>query len=333
MSFTLIPHTNLNVCSICLGTGEIGTKLDRERSFALLDSYVELGGNFIDTAHNYGDWVKTAPRSACETMLGEWLTLDGGRNRNRVVLATKGAYPLLDGKNVPRSSRQEIEGDLDGSLRCLRTDVIDLYWIHRDDPTRPVEEYIETLEALVQAGKIRYYGASNFAGSRLRMAHRYAKEKGYRGFVGDQVLWNTGVLAKYPYGDPGVGFMDADRFQFHLETGMAAIPFQSQAYGLFNRMDAGTLDQMSPGFRSFYRVPESEARYQRMREVMQETGLTITQVILAYLTSQPFPTVPIVGCQNPQQVADSMSAADVRLSQEQLDFIGSPVQSLPDCFV
>lgn len=326
MNQMLIPRTDLTVFPICLGTGEVGTKLDRQHSFALLDAYVERGGNFLDTAHNYGDWVRDAPRSACEQTIGAWLTERG--NREQIVLATKGAHPLLDGKNLPRSSRQEIIKDLDESLQCLQTDRIDLYWIHKDDPTRPVEEMVETLEEQARAGKIRYYGASNFAASRLRAAYRYAQQKGYRGFVADQILWNVAVLAKYPYGDPGVGFMDADRFEFHLETGMAAIPFQSQAYGLFSRMDAGTLEQMNPGFRSFYKLPESQVRYERMRSVMAERDLTITQVILAYLTSQPFPTIPIVGCQSPQQVADSMSAASVELTPEQVTFIGSPIQSV-----
>jgi aryl-alcohol dehydrogenase-like predicted oxidoreductase len=326
MTLTSLPNTDLAVFPICLGTGEVGTRLGQQESFALLDSYVELGGNFLDTAHNYGDWVKDAPRSASERTIGAWLTARG--NRGQIVLATKGAYPLLDGRDVPRSSREEIVHDLDESLHCLQTDVIDLYWIHKDDPTRPVEEIVETLEEQSRAGKIRYYGASNFAADRLRAAYRYALEQGYRGFVADQVLWNAAVLAKYPYGDPGVCFMDADRYQFHLETGMAAIPFQSQAYGLFNRMDQGTLEQMNPGFRGFYRLPESRARYDRMRLLMDETGLTITQVILAYLTSQPFPTVPIVGCQSPQQVADSMSAAGIQLTPAQIERIGDPVQSI-----
>jgi aryl-alcohol dehydrogenase-like predicted oxidoreductase len=321
-----LPQTDLNVFPICLGTGEIGTKLDRERSFALLDAYAERGGNFLDTAHNYGDWVPDAPRSASERMIGAWIKERGCRKR--MVLATKGAHPLLDGNDLPRSSRQDILQDLEESLQCLQTDRIDLYWIHKDDPARPVEEIVETLEEQVGRGTIRYYGASNFAAHRLRAAHQYAQQEGYRGFVGDQVLWNAAVLAKYPYGDSGVGFMDADRFAFHLETGMAAIPFQSQAYGLFNRMHAGTLDQMNPGFRSFYKLPESQERYARMHRLMDETGLSVSQVVLAYLTSQPFPTVPIVGCQNPQQVADSLDAASVRLTAEQIAAIGSPIQSV-----
>lgn len=327
MIATPISGADLKVFPICLGTGEIGTKLDRERSFALLDAYVEQGGDFLDTAHNYGDWVRDAPRSASETVIGEWL--QDRRCRDRIVLATKGGYPLLDGRNIPRGSRSEIVEDLDGSLRCLQTDRIDLYWIHRDDETRPVEEIVETLQQQVRAGKIRWYGASNFSAERLRSAFRYAAQCGYTGFVADQVLWNAGVLAKYPYGDSGVRFMDRDRFAFHLETGMTALAFQSQAFGLFHRMDAGTLEQMNPGFRSFYRLPESAERYQGMRAVMEETGLTITQVVLGYLISQPFPTVPIVGCQSAEQVADSMRAAAVRLTPQQIALIGDPVQDVP----
>ena len=101
------------------------------------------------------------------------------------------------------------------------------------------------------------------------------------------MLWNVGVLAKTPLADLTVGWMDADLYAYHRETGMTAIPFQSQAYGLFSRIHNGTLDQMNPGQRAVYNPEEAQARYERMKSIMAETGLTITQVVLGYLLSQP----------------------------------------------
>ena len=323
-----LPATTLNVSPICLGTGEMGTRLDRNASFRLLDAYVDTGGNFLDTAHVYGDWVKDVERSICEKTIGAWLK--SRANRARIALATKGGHPYLHSMNVPRLSRAEIIQDIDESLQSLQTDVIDLYWLHRDDPSRPVEDILHTLNNQAQAGKIRALGASNWSAARIRQAQAYAAAHGLQGFAADQVLWNAAALAKYPYGDTTVGFMDAERYAFHQETGMAAIPFQPQAYGLFSRMDKGTLEQMNPGFRGFYRLAESQARYEQMKQVMNETGYTITQVVLGYLRCQPFVTVPIVGCRNEEQLADSMSASEARLTPEQITFIGSPIQNIEE---
>lgn len=314
-----IPNTTLAVSSICLGTGEIGTSVAGEDAFALLDSYVEHGGSFLDTAHNYGDWVKDAPRSASEKTIGEWIRSRG--NRDEIVLATKGAHWHLDTPKEPRLSRRDIEADLNGSLAALGTDRIDLYWLHRDDPSRPVEDILETLNAQVKAGKVRYFGTSNWKTERLRAAQAHARKAGLHGFVGDQVLWNAAVLAGPPYGDPTTGWMDEQRFAYHQETSMAVLAYQAQAFGLFQRIQAGTLDQMNPGFRGFYVQDASRQRYDVMIQIMAETGLTITQVLLGYLLSQPFVTIPIVGCHSLPQLADSMTAADVRLTAAQVSAI------------
>lgn len=316
MTTIQIPNTTLQVSPICLGTGEIGTSIANEEAFQLLDSYIEHGGKFLDTAHNYGDWVKDAPRSASEKTIGDWMQARG--NRDEIILATKGAHWHLDAPEVPRLSRQDIEDDLNGSLEALRTDHIDLYWLHRDDTARPVEDILETLNAQVQAGKIRYFGASNWKTERLRAAENHVQKAGTHGFVADQVLWNAAVLAGLPYGDSTTGWMEEGRFAYHQETGMATLAYQSQAYGLFQRMQAGTLDQMNPGFRGFYEMEGTGRRYEVMAQIMAETGLTITQVLLGYLLSQPFVTIPIVGCRSRTQLADSMTASETRLTPAQV---------------
>ena len=319
MTTVQIPNTTLHVSSLCLGTGEIGTTVAGDEAFRLLDAYVEKGGRFLDTAHNYGDWVQDAPRSASEKTIGAWMR--ARKNRDGIVLATKGAHWRLDRPDAPRLARRDIEDDLNGSLAALGTDRIDLYWLHRDDPARPVEDILETLNDQVRAGKIRYFGASNWKTERLRAAQEHARRAGWNGFAADQVLWNAAVLAGPPYGDPTVGWMDDARFAFHQESGMATLAFQSQAYGLFARMQARTLDAMNAGFRGFYDLEASQRRYKAMTQIMNETGLTITQVALGYLLSQPFVTVPIVGCRNQEQLADSMTAAGVRLTPAQVEAI------------
>ena len=314
-----LPKTELNVSPICLGTGEIGSSLDEAASFALLDAFAAGGGNFLDTARVYGDWVPNSERSVSEKTVGRWLA--SRKNRDQIVVATKGAHWTFDAPDVPRLQPADIQADLEGSLRDLQTDRIDLYWLHRDDPKTPVETILDTLQEAQSAGKIRCYGASNWQVGRLRDAQAYAEKRGYAGFVADQVLWNAAVLANYPYGDFSVGFMDESRFIHHEKTGMAALAFQPQAYGLFHRMQNGTLEQMNPGFRGFYRMPETTRRFERMQETMRRTGLNLTQVVLGWLRGQSFATVPIVGCRSLPQLKDSLTALETALTPEQIRYI------------
>ena len=171
MRYRNIPGTDLYPSSICLGTGLMGSTIDREHSFQLLDTLVEMGGNFIDTAHVYGDWVPGG-KSLSEKTIGIWAKERG--IRNRVMIGTKGAHPALSSMSIPRLSHREIVNDLDESLEYLQTEYVDLYWLHRDDPNRPVADILETLNEQVAAGKIRYFGCSNWRVQRIREAMQYA---------------------------------------------------------------------------------------------------------------------------------------------------------------
>jgi aryl-alcohol dehydrogenase-like predicted oxidoreductase len=315
----ILPSARLEVSRVCLGTGGIGSGTGLEASMELLDAYIECGGNFIDTAHNYGNWDPTLPKSASERVIGKWMAARG--NRSTIVLATKGGHPFFETPEIGRLSRSDLEDDISGSLECLQTETIDLYWLHADEPSRPVGEVMETLHSFVESGRARHLGASNWKTSRIKEANDYANSHGLSPFIADQVLWNAADLAGYPYGNPNVGFVNRERYDFHLKTGMAMIPFQAHAFGLFSRMASGTLDSMNAGFRGFYKAEDSQLRFGRIQELMGQTGLSLSQVVLGYLASQPFVTVPIVGSHTAEQVRDSMAALTVRLTREQVDFI------------
>ena len=180
------------VSVISLGTGGAGANYDRATAFAMLDAFFEEGGNFVDTAHVYNDWIP-GERSRSEKLLGAWMK--ERRNRSGVLLATKGAHPDLAQMQVGRLSPAEIQADLEESLRFLQVETIDLYWLHRDDPTRPVEEIIDTLEAQVQAGKIRYFGCSNWRLERIQAAQLYSRQAVRRQAPG---LWACRTCGAWP---------------------------------------------------------------------------------------------------------------------------------------
>ncbi|MBN1371946.1 MAG: aldo/keto reductase [Anaerolineaceae bacterium] len=315
-----LPHTDLTVTSICLGSAEFGGMIDRATSEQLLDAYLDAGGNFIDTARVYNNWIP-GEKNRAEKLIGAWMQARG--NRHQIVLASKGGHPNLEAMLVGRLSRDEILGDLEGSLRDLQTDVIDLYWVHRDDQSRPVADILSTLEEAVQAGKIRYYAASNWGAERMQEAQDYAQSTGLRGFVATQVLWNAAVMERAKVPDTTIELMTPALYEFHRKSVLAAIPYSSQANGLFTRMANGTLDGMNPGQRQGYPEEANRRRFAVMQRIMAEQGLSVTQVGLGYLLSQPFPVTPIVGCRNLTQLMDSLTAADVRLSPEQVEEIAA----------
>jgi aryl-alcohol dehydrogenase-like predicted oxidoreductase len=145
-----LPRTDLEPSVICLGTAEMGGGgIDDGASAAILDRYLELGGNVIDTAHVYSDWIPGAKQRS-EKFLGRWLR--ERRVRDEIILSTKGAHPELGTMEVPRMSPVEVSRDLEASLQTLGVDHVDLYWLHRDDPQTPVEEILLMLEG-VPAGR------------------------------------------------------------------------------------------------------------------------------------------------------------------------------------
>jgi aryl-alcohol dehydrogenase-like predicted oxidoreductase len=142
-----VPKTDLHASTLALGTDYFGSTVDRELSMQLMDRYLEAGGNVIDTAELYASWVPGGEHQS-EKVIGEWLRDRGVRDR--VILSTKGAHPKLDAMDVARMSKADIQADLEGSLRRLGVERVDLYWLHRDAPGYPVEDILQSLEAFRQ---------------------------------------------------------------------------------------------------------------------------------------------------------------------------------------
>ena len=318
MLYTAIPNTTLTPSALCMGSTMIGSVIDKQLSFRMLDAFVDAGGTFVDTAKVYADWLP-GPRSVSEKTIGEWLHQSD--KRQGVVLATKGAHPELSSMHIARMSPAEIAGDVDDSLQHLQTDVIDLYWLHRDDVQRPVAEILETMESQVRAGKIRYYGCSNWRADRIAEAQAYARSQGWTGFVADQVMWSLAAVDFAAIPDPTMLAMDRGLKQFHLASGMAAIPYSSQANGYFQHLAAGEPDKIKPQHRRMYGSQTNDLRLQRIRKLGAETGLSITAIVLGYLMAQPFPTLPVFACRTMAQLEDTLGAADVMLTAEQVAYL------------
>ena len=171
MEYKILNNTDLKVSSASLGTDVYGTVLNKAQSYELLDTYTDLGGNIIDTALVYANWIP-GEKSLSEKLIGSWM--EERKNRHEIIISTKGAHPEI--MTISRLSREEILGDIDKSLKHLKTDYIDIYWLHRDDKNLPVGPIMETLGEIVKSGKARYIGMSNWTYRRIDEANKYARE-------------------------------------------------------------------------------------------------------------------------------------------------------------
>ncbi|HEX2908618.1 MAG TPA: aldo/keto reductase, partial [Phototrophicaceae bacterium] len=180
MDYRFMGKTGLKVSELCLGAMTFGRESTEEVSVQMLNRFLEVGGNFIDTADAYS-------RGISEEILGRWLK---GQSRPDLVIATKVRWGTSDGPNNSGLSRKHILNAVDGSLRRLGTDYIDLYQVHMWDPPTPLEEILSTLDGLVKAGKVRYLGVSNFSGWQLQKALDISHHMGWEPFTCLQPLYN-----------------------------------------------------------------------------------------------------------------------------------------------
>lgn len=324
MRHVTLPKTSLAVSPLWLGGVPFGNTLDEAATFALLDRFVELGGNAIDTARIYSDWVPGEKRRS-ERVLGDWLRARG--HRSSLVIGTKGAHPFIESLNVPRFSAAELRDDVEGSLRTLRIDVIDLFWLHRDVPAQPVEHFIDVLNGFVREGKIRFFGASNWTAARLRAANDYARASRQQGFIANQPFWSLGCQQARPSPITGLVKFDVDAHAFHRETGLTVVPYTSQANGFFSKLALPSTQQPADFAKHEYHTPPNLAAGKIVLELAKAKRVNPSAIVLAYLWSRPFPVTPIIGSRTPAQLEDSFAALGVTLSPAELERLETASQS------
>ena len=295
-----LGNTDLYISPVCLGTASFGAALRDEDAFAILDAYFACGGNFLDTARIYAG-------GESEAVLRRWLRRTG----KEVIIATKGAHYDPATPQVMRLSRAEIESDLDISLRTLGVDQIDFYWLHRDDPEREIGEIIETMESLVEKGKIRYYGASNYTAARMQEAERYAA---MHGLIGFSAVSNQYSVARLNVGhntnpDPTIVAVDDAAFAYHATSGMPLVAFQSTARGYFAKLAAGK--EISPSLRAAYENAENSQIYQNLCDMCREQGCSMQTATLVATAQAPFQIIPITAASHITQVRDIAAAIEM----------------------
>lgn len=315
LSKVTLANTDLSVSTLCYGTNMLGWLLDQDKSNAILDKFAELGGNFIDTARSYGDWSPDAPKGSSERAVGAWLK---GKKREDFVIATKGGhFDMRAGDYRNRVNAKDVESDLNESLGHLGVDTIDLYWLHMDNPETPVAELIDFLNAARDAGKIRWFGASNWTDARVLEANAYAKANGKVGFVAVEPFWGLAKPNEANATQQGYQLYFEDHGGKLKDAGLAIIPYCGQSRGYFGMLEKGE-DAVSDALKSFYDNPANKARFAAAQKVAQRHGATVSEVTLAYLMNQPGQVIPIIGASSPARIEESVRAANVKLSAAEL---------------
>lgn len=317
MRYGEVPGVHKPIARVIQGTTMIGSDLDEAPSFALLDQVYELGCNTIDTAHVYsgGD---------SERIIGRWMQARG--LRDQIVLITKGAAHSQDRR---RMTPFDITADLHDSLARLRTDYIDLYLLHRDDPDRPYEPIIEVLNEHQEAGRIHAFGASNWSHQRIEAANAYARSNGLQPLVASSPQFSLAesLDEPWPLCISISGSTGSEACDWYIKTQMPLLVWSPLASGFFSgrfRRDNLHLFGEREWDEVAVRTYASEANFQRMDRagiLAAEKGITAPQVALAYVMNHPMNLFTIVGPHGGEKFKANIEAGEIQLTPQEMDWL------------
>ncbi len=309
MQYGAIPGVAKPVARLILGTMIISAQ-DQERSFALLDAVFEMGGNALDTAHVYAG-------GNSERGIGQWM--QARRNREQVVIITKGCHHNADRRRV---TPFDLAADLHDSLARLQTHYVDVYLLHRDDPSVPVGPIVEALNEHWRAGRILAFGGSNWTHDRIQAANDYAAGRGLQPFTATSPNYGLAEQVLDPWG-PGCvtlsGPQQAAARQWHRDNQMPVLAYSSLGRGFFSgRITPQNFDEtrssLDKACLTAYCHDVNFRRLERAMALAEERGATVPQIALAYILRSPMNVFPLVGAASGDEFAQNLAALDLPLS-------------------
>lgn len=311
MHYTQLGRTGLKVSRICLGTMTFDWSADEATSFAIMDAALDRGVNFFDTADVYSRWAEGNKGGESETVIGRWLK---GKSRRDLVIATKVRGRMWAGPNGEGLSRAHILQAVEDSLRRLQTDYIDLYQVHAPDKETPLDETLAALDSLVQSGKVRYIGASNFPAWLLMKS-----------------LWVSDVqhLSRFDCLQPHYSLLHREEFELELaeaclDQGVGVIPYSPLAAGFLTgkySRENKNADTTRASGQLIKQLIDNEVAYRVLDEVRRIAAahqVPVAHVALAWQLAKPAITAPIIGARTLAQFEEVVGAVDLVLSAEEI---------------
>jgi aryl-alcohol dehydrogenase-like predicted oxidoreductase len=318
MDYRNLGRTGLRVSSLCLGSMQFGWTADEALSFKILDAAFESGINFIDTADIYSTWVEGNPGGVSETIIGKWMKRSN-IPREQLVIATKVRGRMGQAPNDEGLSRVHILNAIEGSLRRLNTEYIDLYQTHWYDERTPIDETLTALDDLVHQGKVRYIGCSNYPAWRLTEA-----------------IWVSRIhnLARYDSLQPHYNLVHRAEFERELAAvcqvyGLGVIPYSPLAGGFLTgkyRLGQAPESARLRGAQRYF--SESNWALLEQMEKLGQTrgGASISQIALAWLLSDPLITSPIIGPRSLEQLEDNLGTVELSLDADEKQMLNNATQ-------
>ena len=315
MEYGHVQGVDKPVSRLVQGTMMLSSR-ELEQSFALLDAVYALGCNTFDTAHVYGG-------GDCERTMGQWV--NERKLREKVVIIGKGAHHNQDRKRV---TPFDITSDIHDSLARFKFSYIDLYLLHRDDPSVPVGPIVEALNEHKRAGRIRAFGGSNWTHERIREANEYATAHGLTPFAASSPNFSLAEQVKEPWADCVTisGPQNTAAREWYAQQRIPLFTWSSLAGGFFSgRFERDNL----AGFDSYmdklvvdcYCYPQNFERLDRVKKLANEMNLSIPQVALAYVLNQPSNIFALVGCRTREEFVTNANALDTKLTPQQLAWL------------
>jgi len=313
----VLGASDLSISPLALGTNTFGWTSDAPASAAVLNAFVDGGGNFIDTADNYSGWVPGHAGGESEMIIGSWLAASG--RRPDVIIGTKvGQHPAFLGL-----SAANVRAAADASLTRLQTDYIDVYFAHLDDQTVPLDETVAAFDALVRAGKIRYVGLSNYSADRIHQWQEVVTRGGFDAPVALQPMYN--LLARSAF--------EGDLLSTAEHFNLGVLPYFGLASGLLTGKYRSLQDikgtdrgEITEGFFS----PTSMRVLDVLREVALAHDVTVAAVALGWLLSRDAVVAPIASARNLTQLGELMTVGDLHLTDAELTRLDTVSSLVPD---
>lgn len=311
MHLRKLGRSELNVSELCLGSMQFGWTADEATSFAVMDAFVQAGGNFIDTADIYTTWgpLGMAGAGKSEEIIGRWMKARG--NRSKVIIATKLRGRMKEGPGGEGLARDRVIKCCEDSLRRLQVDHLDLYQCHSADLKVPIEETLGALDQLVKAGKVRVIGASNYPAWRLMEALAQSEKHGYARFNSYQPEYS--LMER--------GLFETEPRPLCRNYGLGVIPYSPLAGGFLTgkyRRGAKVESVRATDIGKKYGNDAGFAVIEKLDAIGRSHGKTVAQTALAWLLTNPVVTSTIVGANTPDQLKDSFGVVGYRLSAAEM---------------
>ncbi len=296
------------VSAICLGSAYFGTRISPETSFEILDTYYAQGGRFIDTANSYAGWVPGAEGGESERTIGDWMRSRGVRDEMFIATKVGIEYPGVEAGLSPG----QVAAECEKSLARLGIERIDLYYAHLDDRQTPLAETLGAFSRLVDAGKVRLIGASNFRAWRMEQAHGICRAEGLPFFQALEM--HLTYLKPWPEADwdPGVVATE-DHFDFAAARGVRILAYYALLKGAYVRTDRP--------FWTPYQTEANQKRLVRLKHVAENIGATLNQTLLAWMLHLEPAVLPITTASHKEHLLENLGALAVQIEPEQMDYL------------